>query len=67
MITANVSFGMGGLEDASQRLLRLLNENIGNFTIDKDGIVATNFDSPAVKAEMQRQILILSQITVDEK
>ena len=49
-------------EDPEKRLIRLLNENTGKFTIDENGMVATDFNHPDVRREMMRQGLATSKI-----
>ncbi|MEG1690367.1 MAG: hypothetical protein RR308_11425 [Hafnia sp.] len=55
------------LEDPSKRLLRLLNTHGDRVHIDKDGLVSTDFNNPEVKAEMKRQIDLLSTIKVTKE
>ncbi|AYN30179.1 hypothetical protein D8682_26275 [Buttiauxella sp. 3AFRM03] len=50
------------LEDPDKRMLRLLTENTGRYSIDKDGVVSTNWNHPAVQAEMRRQIEAIEKL-----
>ncbi|MFZ4221333.1 hypothetical protein ACEV6Q_26325 [Enterobacter ludwigii] len=53
-------------EDPEKRLLRLLREYAGQYTIDDDGMVATDFNHPEVRRRMIEQGEAIAKITVDQ-
>lgn len=54
------------LEAQEKRLLRLLREYAGQYTIDDDGLVATDFNHPEVRRRMIEQGEAIANITVDQ-
>ncbi|WP_449543531.1 hypothetical protein [Enterobacter ludwigii] len=49
-----------------KRLLRLLREHAGEYTIDDDGVVATDFNHPEVRRRMIEQGEAIARIPVDQ-
>ncbi|EIW8608085.1 hypothetical protein [Klebsiella aerogenes] len=58
---------MFSIENPEQRLKRVLTENVGKFTIDKDGGIHTNWQHPEVQATMRKHVEALSKIKVARK
>ncbi|MCU6240774.1 hypothetical protein [Enterobacter asburiae] len=53
-------------EDPEKRLLRLLREHAGQYSIDDDGMVATDFSHPDVRRRMIEQGEAIARIPVDQ-
>lgn len=55
------------IESPEQRLIRVLKENAGKFTIDEDGRVQTNWEHPEVQETMRKHFESLIKIKVGRK
>lgn len=53
-------------EAPEKRLLRFFREHVGQYTIDDDGMVATDFNHPEVRRRMIEQGEAIAKITVDQ-
>lgn len=60
------SLGFGRRDSSSNRLIKILDENKDKITVNKDGVVSTNFQNEKVQEEMIRQLRLLAKIKVRE-
>ena len=52
------------VQDSTNRLEKIMNENKGNFIINKYGFISTNLNSPVVQQRIKAQIMKLKSIEV---